>query len=160
MSLSHPSWRVYTIKKAFTLQIVRQDVYTDINVVPVLPLRKHDSLGRVQRLNSYALDFFKHGSAKCIEKENRFVTNTITYSNIGLFLLSVYTSCMHSFVSYKLFSREPTTFKTPHLPPPLQIPNFINGTSEVIPKCECGMYGTSDTSKRYFGERNKGKLSR
>ncbi|CAH3032867.1 unnamed protein product [Porites evermanni] len=53
------------------LKIVRQDVYTDINVVPVLPLRKHDSLGRVQRLNSYALDFFKHGSAKCIEKENR-----------------------------------------------------------------------------------------
>ena len=129
-------------------------------MVPVLPLRKHDSLGRVQRLNSYALDFFKHGSAKCIEKENRFVTNAITYSNIGLFLLSVYTSCMHSFISYKLFSREATTLKTPHLPPPLQIPNFINGTPEVIPKCEFGMYGTSDTSKRYFGERNKGQLSR
>ncbi|KAM7443056.1 putative ATP-dependent RNA helicase ddx60 [Porites harrisoni] len=53
------------------LKIVRQDVYTDMNVVPVLPLKKRDLLGRVQRLNSYALDFFKHGSAKCIEKENR-----------------------------------------------------------------------------------------
>lgn len=67
---------------------------------------------------------------------------------------------MHSLISYKLFSREATTLKTPHLPPQLQIPTFINGTPEVIPKCECGMYGTLDTSKRYFGERNKGQLSR
>ena len=50
-----------------TVQIVRQDVYTDMNVVPVLPLRKRDSFGRVQHLNAYALDFFKHGSTKCLE---------------------------------------------------------------------------------------------
>ena len=68
-----PTLLGFTIKMTFTMQIVRQDVYTDMNVVPVLPPRKRDLLGRVQRLNSYALDFFKHGSAKCIEKENRFV---------------------------------------------------------------------------------------
>ena len=61
-------------KKTLTVQIVRQDVYTDMNVVPVLPLRKRDSLGRVQHLNAYALDFFKHGSTKCLEEENGYVT--------------------------------------------------------------------------------------
>ena len=55
------------------MQIVRQDVYTDVHVVPILPLKKLDSFGRVQHLNAYALDFFKHGSKKCIEKENGFV---------------------------------------------------------------------------------------
>lgn len=57
-----------------TVQIVRQDVYRDMNVVPVLPLRKRDSFGRVQHLNAYALDFFKHGSTKCLEEENGYVT--------------------------------------------------------------------------------------
>ncbi|KAJ7386934.1 putative ATP-dependent RNA helicase ddx60 [Desmophyllum pertusum] len=52
------------------LKIVRQDVYTDMNVVPILPLKKYNSVGRVQHLNAYALDFFKHGSCKVIEKEN------------------------------------------------------------------------------------------
>ncbi|XP_020629139.1 probable ATP-dependent RNA helicase DDX60 isoform X1 [Orbicella faveolata] len=52
------------------LKIIRQDVYTDMNVVPILPLKKYNSTGRVQHLNAYALDFFKHGSQKVIEKEN------------------------------------------------------------------------------------------
>lgn len=54
-------------------QIIRQDVYTDMNVVPILPLKKRDSTGRIHRLNAYTLDFFKHGSARVIEEENRFV---------------------------------------------------------------------------------------
>jgi len=54
----------------FHFQIIRQDVYTDMNVVPILPLKKYNSTGRVQHLNAYALDFFKHGSQKVIEKEN------------------------------------------------------------------------------------------
>ena len=54
----------------FHFQIIRQDVYTDMNVVPILPLKKYNSSGLVQPLNAYALDFFKHGSWKVIEKEN------------------------------------------------------------------------------------------
>ena len=54
----------------FHFQIIRQDVYTDMNVVPILPLKKYNSAGLVQHLNAYALDFFKHGSQKVIEKEN------------------------------------------------------------------------------------------
>ncbi|XP_015768450.1 PREDICTED: probable ATP-dependent RNA helicase DDX60 [Acropora digitifera] len=52
------------------LKIIRQDVYTDMNVVPILPLKEASSVGRVLHLNAYALDFFKHGSGKVIEKEN------------------------------------------------------------------------------------------
>ncbi|XP_044173202.1 probable ATP-dependent RNA helicase DDX60 isoform X1 [Acropora millepora] len=52
------------------LKIIRQDVYTDMNVVPILPLKKANSVGRVMHLNAYALDFFKHGSEKAIEREN------------------------------------------------------------------------------------------
>lgn len=54
----------------FFSQIIRQDVYTDMNVVPILPLRKYDSSGRVRRLNSFALDFYKHGSSEAIVNEN------------------------------------------------------------------------------------------
>ncbi|CAH3109022.1 unnamed protein product, partial [Pocillopora meandrina] len=54
----------------FFFQIVRQDVYTDINIVPILRLKNCNSVGRVQPLNAYALDFFKHGSVKAIQKEN------------------------------------------------------------------------------------------
>ncbi|XP_022803055.1 probable ATP-dependent RNA helicase DDX60 [Stylophora pistillata] len=46
------------------LKIVRQDVYTDVNVVPTLSVRGS------RRLNAYALDFFKHGSSKVIERDN------------------------------------------------------------------------------------------
>jgi len=52
------------------LKIIRQDVYTDMNVVPILPLKKANSVGHVLLLNAYALDFFKHGSQKVIEREN------------------------------------------------------------------------------------------
>lgn len=52
------------------LKIIRQDVYTDMNVVPILLLNEANSVGRVLHLNAYALDFFKHGSEKVIEKEN------------------------------------------------------------------------------------------
>lgn len=52
------------------LRIIRQDVYTYMNVVPILPLKKANSVGRVLHLNAYALDFFKHGSEKVIEREN------------------------------------------------------------------------------------------
>ncbi|XP_078360874.1 putative ATP-dependent RNA helicase DDX60 isoform X2 [Oculina patagonica] len=52
------------------LKIIRQDVYTDVNVVPTLPLKKYNSFGCVRRLNAYALDFFKHGSATVIVNEN------------------------------------------------------------------------------------------
>ena len=54
-------------------QIVRQDVYTDMNVVPTLPLKNYNAVGSVLNLNAYALDFFKHGSSKVIIKENRLV---------------------------------------------------------------------------------------
>lgn len=63
----------------FRLQIIRQDVYTDMNVVPILPLKEADSVGRVLHLNAYALDFFKHGSEKVIEKENGLVINKIIH---------------------------------------------------------------------------------
>lgn len=63
----------------FHFQIIRQDVYTDMNVVPILPLKKYSSTGRVQHLNAYALDFFKHGSQKVIEKENGLVISTIIH---------------------------------------------------------------------------------
>ena len=48
-----------------------------MNVVPTLPVEKRDSTGRIQHLNSYALDFFKHGSDKAIEKENGFVKDIL-----------------------------------------------------------------------------------
>ena len=63
----------------FRFQIIRQDVYTDMNVVPILPLKEASSVGRVLHLNAYALDFFKHGSEKVIEKENGLVINKIIH---------------------------------------------------------------------------------
>ena len=63
----------------FHFQIIRQDVYTDMNVVPILPLKKYSSTGLAQHLNAYALDFFKHGSEKVIEKENGLVMNKIIH---------------------------------------------------------------------------------
>lgn len=63
----------------FRFQIIRQDVYTDMNVVPILPLRKANSVGHVLLLNAYALDFFKHGSQKVIERENGLVINKIIH---------------------------------------------------------------------------------
>ena len=63
----------------FRFQIIRQDVYTDMNVVPILPLKETSSVGRVLHLNAYALDFFKHGSEKVIEKENGLVINKIIH---------------------------------------------------------------------------------
>ena len=63
----------------FHFQIIRQDVYTDMNVVPILLLKKCSSTGRVQHLNAYALDFFKHGSEKVIERENGLVINKIIH---------------------------------------------------------------------------------
>ena len=50
-----------------------------MNVVPILPLKKANSVGRVMHLNAYALDFFKHGSEKAIERENGLVINNIIY---------------------------------------------------------------------------------
>ena len=50
-----------------------------MNVVPILPLKKANSAGRVLPLNAYALDFFKHGSQKVIEKENGLVMNKIIH---------------------------------------------------------------------------------
>lgn len=44
-----------------------------MNVVPILPPKKYDSSGRVCRLNSFALDFYKHGSSEAIVKENGWV---------------------------------------------------------------------------------------
>ena len=48
----------------FFFQIIRQDVYTDMNLVPILPVKSK------LPLNAYALDFFKHGSSIVIENEN------------------------------------------------------------------------------------------
>ena len=48
----------------FFFQIIRQDVYTDMNLVPILPVKS------TLPLNAYALDFFKHGSSIVIENEN------------------------------------------------------------------------------------------
>ena len=64
----------------YYFQIIRQDVYTDMNVVPILPLKKCTSTGAVLPLNAYALDFFKHGSQKVIERENGLVINKIIHS--------------------------------------------------------------------------------
>ena len=50
-----------------------------MNVVPILPLKEASSVGRVLHLNAYALDFFKHGSEKVIEKENGLVINKIIH---------------------------------------------------------------------------------
>ena len=50
-----------------------------MNVVPILPLNKANSVGRVLHLNAYALDFFKHGSEKVIERENGLVINKIIH---------------------------------------------------------------------------------
>ncbi|XP_022803066.1 probable ATP-dependent RNA helicase DDX60 [Stylophora pistillata] len=48
----------------YLLTIIRQDVYTDMNLVPILPVMN------TLPLNAYALDFFKHGSSIVIENEN------------------------------------------------------------------------------------------
>ncbi|CAH3109016.1 unnamed protein product [Pocillopora meandrina] len=48
----------------YLLTIIRQGVYTDMNLVPILPVKN------TLPLNAYALDFFKHGSSTVIAKEN------------------------------------------------------------------------------------------
>lgn len=66
-------------QKGTVIFFFRQDVYTDMNVVPILPLKKANSVGRVLHLNAYALDFFKHGSQKVIERENGLVINKLIH---------------------------------------------------------------------------------
>ena len=67
-------WTLWTVMLlSHFSQIIRQGVYTDMNVVPILPPKKYDSSGRVLRLNSFALDFYKHGSRVAIVKENGWV---------------------------------------------------------------------------------------
>ena len=73
------NYKRQTNSRYFHFQIIRQDVYTDMNVVPILPLKKYSSNGLVQHLNAYALDFFKHGSERAIEKENGLVINKIIH---------------------------------------------------------------------------------
>ncbi|KAJ7386940.1 putative ATP-dependent RNA helicase ddx60 [Desmophyllum pertusum] len=75
------------------LKIVRQDVYTDMNVVPILPLKKYDSVGRVQHLNAFALDFFKHGSYKAIEHENRIKAGEVFFVLKDFYLAIKSISC-------------------------------------------------------------------
>lgn len=72
--LHSDQWTLWTVMllQHFS-QIIRQGVYTDMNVVPILPPKKYDSSGRVCRLNSFALDFYKHGSSEAIVKENGWV---------------------------------------------------------------------------------------
>lgn len=67
-----------------------------MNVVPILPLKKYNSAGRIQHLNAYALDFFKHGSQKVIEKENGLVSNKIIH---GIEFLQESTHEAHAAVS-------------------------------------------------------------
>ena len=75
-------WRRVILNLVFFyyyFQIIRQDVYTDMNFVPILRLKKCKSAGPVLQLNAYALDFFKHGSQKVIERENGLVINKIIH---------------------------------------------------------------------------------
>ena len=60
----------FVVYLCFFIQVIRQGVYSDMNVIPVLPLKKFNRVGELLHLNSYALDFFKHGSEKAITKEN------------------------------------------------------------------------------------------
>ena len=72
--LHSDQWTLWTVMLlSHFSQIIRQGVYTDMNVVPILPPKKYDSSGRVCRLNSFALDFYKHGSSEAIVKENGWV---------------------------------------------------------------------------------------
>ncbi|XP_022789735.1 probable ATP-dependent RNA helicase DDX60 [Stylophora pistillata] len=70
------------------LKIVRQDVYTDLNVVPTLSVRGS------QHLNAYALDFFKHGSSKVVERENGIKSGEVftTLKDFYLTIKSISTS--------------------------------------------------------------------
>ncbi|CAH3109010.1 unnamed protein product [Pocillopora meandrina] len=63
-------------------KIIRQDIYTDMNLVPILRLRNRPPL------NAYALDFFKHGSAKVIEKENGMLAGDV-YNALREFYLTI-----------------------------------------------------------------------
>ena len=78
-SLKHQFNTVTKFGFHFFFQIVRKDVYTDINIVPILRLKKCNPVGRALPLNAYALDFFKHGSSKAIENENGSVSKSQKY---------------------------------------------------------------------------------
>ncbi|XP_068760165.1 probable ATP-dependent RNA helicase DDX60 isoform X1 [Montipora capricornis] len=64
------------------LKVIRQDVYTDMDVVPILRVE------RIRRLNAYALDFFKHGSATVIERENRIQSGEV-FNKLKDFCLTI-----------------------------------------------------------------------
>ncbi|CAH3109024.1 unnamed protein product [Pocillopora meandrina] len=66
----------------YLLTIIRQDVYTDMNLVPILPVKS------TLPLNAYALDFFKHGSSIVIENENRMQAGDV-YNALKEFYLTI-----------------------------------------------------------------------
>ncbi|KAM9330427.1 putative ATP-dependent RNA helicase DDX60 [Gastrophryne carolinensis] len=59
-----------------TLENVNSIMLSTIHIpqrnFPVFNMRKKDACGREMHLNSYALDFFKHGSIQAIVTDNRF----------------------------------------------------------------------------------------
>ncbi|XP_068713439.1 probable ATP-dependent RNA helicase DDX60 isoform X2 [Montipora foliosa] len=64
------------------LKVIRQDVYTDMDVVPILRVKG------IRRLNAYALDFFKHGSATVIKRENRIQAGEV-FNKLKDFCLTI-----------------------------------------------------------------------
>lgn len=41
--------------------------------IPVLHSKMYDNQGRIMPLNSYVLDFYKHGSLEAMDQDNRYV---------------------------------------------------------------------------------------
>ncbi|XP_053556211.1 probable ATP-dependent RNA helicase DDX60 [Bombina bombina] len=57
---------------AIVNSLLLQTAYINERNIPKMYLRKVDACGRTMLLNSYVLDFFKHGSLHAIVKENGF----------------------------------------------------------------------------------------
>ncbi|XP_072480309.1 probable ATP-dependent RNA helicase DDX60 isoform X2 [Notamacropus eugenii] len=71
--------------------IILHTVGVTSSQAPVLYLKKIDRLGRRMPLNAYALDFYKHGSLKGLEQDNR-ITEGEAYNllrNFSLILQSI-----------------------------------------------------------------------
>ncbi|KAM4708141.1 putative ATP-dependent RNA helicase DDX60 isoform 2-T2 [Discoglossus pictus] len=68
--------------------LLLQTAYINVKNIPILHLEKKDACGRRMILNSYVLDFFKHGSLPAIVEDNGF-NEGMAYYLLKDFLLSV-----------------------------------------------------------------------
>ncbi|XP_068134929.1 probable ATP-dependent RNA helicase DDX60 isoform X2 [Hyperolius riggenbachi] len=59
--------------------IMLQTAHIPYRYIPLLQLKNTDACGREKRLNSYALDFFKHGSLEAIVNDNGFNSGDAFY---------------------------------------------------------------------------------